>query len=215
MKKILFMMVAIAALTLVSCKKEYTITVNSNNSAYGTVTGGGSYEKGSTATITANPHDGYIFAKWQDGNTTNPRSFEVTGDATYTATFEVEPAYADAFVGEYTVEGSGTLNNIPVIGTYTLDIPATDATIAKVGNSNAVELTMAGQTVSGYVDASGLHVDPIVINQTIATFNVSINVSFPTIVPPLNGQMSWVSTLSASLSGVPITGTADLVATKK
>ncbi|MBO4752089.1 MAG: T9SS type A sorting domain-containing protein [Bacteroidales bacterium] len=66
----------------------YTITANSANPAYGTVTGGGEYEEGQTATLNANAAAGYCFVQWQDGNTQNPRYVTVTGDATYTATFE-------------------------------------------------------------------------------------------------------------------------------
>ncbi|MBO4587942.1 MAG: T9SS type A sorting domain-containing protein [Bacteroidales bacterium] len=66
----------------------YTITANSNNPAWGTVSGGDEYEEGAIATLRANPNAGYCFVQWQDGNTDNPRSFTVTSNATYTATFE-------------------------------------------------------------------------------------------------------------------------------
>lgn len=56
----------------------------------GTVTGGGEYESGSTATLTATPNTGYKFKQWSDGNTSNPRTITVTGNATYTAEFEKE-----------------------------------------------------------------------------------------------------------------------------
>lgn len=67
----------------------YTLTVNSNNTAYGTVTGGGDYEAGTTATLTATPKTGYKFVKWNDGNTSATRTVTVSADATYTATFEL------------------------------------------------------------------------------------------------------------------------------
>ena len=66
----------------------FVITANSNNPAWGTVTGGGTYEDGETATLTATPAQGYCFVQWNDGNTSNPRTVTVTGNATYTATFE-------------------------------------------------------------------------------------------------------------------------------
>ena len=65
----------------------YTLTVNSNDASMGTVTGGGSYLAGSTATLTAIPNHGYSFVQWQDGNTQNPRTVTVTADTTYIATF--------------------------------------------------------------------------------------------------------------------------------
>lgn len=66
----------------------YTITVNSSNTNRGTVSGGGSnLASGTTTTIEANPKAGYQFKQWNDGNTENPRTIVVTGNATYTATF--------------------------------------------------------------------------------------------------------------------------------
>ena len=66
----------------------YTVTVNVNDATMGTVTGGGSYAEGSTCTITANANEGYRFVKWDDDVTTNPRTFTVTANVTFTAIFE-------------------------------------------------------------------------------------------------------------------------------
>lgn len=66
-------------------KKSYTISVSGTN---GAVTGGGTYEYGTTATLTATPNTGYKFVRWNDNNTQNPRTITVTGDTTYTAYFE-------------------------------------------------------------------------------------------------------------------------------
>ena len=66
---------------------QYTITANANPSAGGTVTGAGQYYGSATCTLTAVPNTGYEFVNWNDGNTQNPRSFTVTGNATYTANF--------------------------------------------------------------------------------------------------------------------------------
>ena len=67
---------------------SYTITALSADETMGTVTGGGLYDYASTATLTAVPEEGYISTQWQDGNTQNPRQVSVSGDATYTASFE-------------------------------------------------------------------------------------------------------------------------------
>ena len=68
----------------------YTVTAISNNDAYGTVSGGGRYEEGTVAVLTAMPNGDYYFVSWQDGNTDNPRTVIVAADATYIATFEAE-----------------------------------------------------------------------------------------------------------------------------
>ena len=65
-----------------------TITVSSANDSMGTVLGGGEYEFGASATITAIPNESYSFVSWNDGNTDNPRTITVTEDATYIAIFE-------------------------------------------------------------------------------------------------------------------------------
>ena len=64
---------------------NYTITVKAGIG--GTVSGGGTFEAGKTATITATANVGYKFKQWNDGNTSASRSVTVTGNATYTAEF--------------------------------------------------------------------------------------------------------------------------------
>ena len=104
-----------ATYTATFTQDTYTITTNANPPAGGTVTGGGSnFHYGETCTLTATPASGYEFAGWQDGNTANPRSFTVTGNATYTATFnEVGTTYYTVSAnvnptGAGTVSGTGT-----------------------------------------------------------------------------------------------------------
>ena len=88
----------------------YTISTNVTPAGAGTVAGGGSYEAGSSVTLTATPNTGYSFSQWQDGNTQNPRTITVSGDATYTATFTQDPytvsVYANPTNGG-TVSGGG------------------------------------------------------------------------------------------------------------
>lgn len=91
---------------------SYTITVKSNNTNYGTASGGGSYNRGSTATLTATAKTGYTFSQWNDGEKTNPRNITVTGDATYTAQF-TENKYTIAFNGNGSTGGSmSSLTNV-------------------------------------------------------------------------------------------------------
>ena len=70
-----------------ACKKEYTITVQSNNEEWGSVNGSGKYSKGTVVSIKAIAKDGYKFVAWQDDNTENPRNITIKNNATYTATF--------------------------------------------------------------------------------------------------------------------------------
>ena len=75
---------------------QYTISVLSNDSSYGVVSGGGTYDEGRQVTITATANSGYRFKEWNDGNTDNPRVITVTQDESYIAVFEkFEPEYVD------------------------------------------------------------------------------------------------------------------------
>ncbi|MBP5711006.1 MAG: hypothetical protein J6W84_08555 [Bacteroidales bacterium] len=81
----------LVVMTLTGCKKQYTITVQSNNNAWGTVTGGGTYYDGDQATLSAIPAAGYYFISWQDGDKSNPRTITVSTNAVYIATFSDDP----------------------------------------------------------------------------------------------------------------------------
>lgn len=72
-------------------KNKYTLTVNAGTG--GTVTGGGTYEHGTSVTIKATPNNGYKFVKWSDGNTNATRTITVTGSAIYTAEFATKVTY--------------------------------------------------------------------------------------------------------------------------
>ncbi len=66
-----------------------TLTVTSNNTNYGTVTGGGTYNYNTSVTLTATPKTGYHFVQWSDGNTNASRTVTATANASYQATFAV------------------------------------------------------------------------------------------------------------------------------
>jgi uncharacterized repeat protein (TIGR02543 family) len=44
--------------------RQYTLTASANPSAGGSVSGGGAYDSGSTATLTAPANSGYVFTGW-------------------------------------------------------------------------------------------------------------------------------------------------------
>ena len=71
--------------TYEATKNKYIISADAIN---GKVEGAGEYEYGDIVDLTAIPDEGYIFYKWSDGVTDNPRTVTVTENATYTALFE-------------------------------------------------------------------------------------------------------------------------------
>lgn len=67
---------------------NYKVSLVASPSEGGTVSGEGTYQSGTSVTLTATPKTGYKFVQWNDGNTSATRTITVTGNATYTATFE-------------------------------------------------------------------------------------------------------------------------------
>ena len=80
--------------------ETFTVTVNSNNEAWGTVTGSGTYAAGATATLAAVPATNCLFVKWNDEVTDNPRSITVASDVTYTAYFAEKAGGTFSFSGK-------------------------------------------------------------------------------------------------------------------
>jgi hypothetical protein len=84
----------LAGMAFASCEKEnikptkYAVKVVSANEQMGKAYGGGEYDGGEVVRIWGTPEVGYQFDRWNDGNTENPRSITVEGDATYTAYFK-------------------------------------------------------------------------------------------------------------------------------
>ena len=85
--------VSLSGNVVASGATQYTITANASPAAGGTVSGAGNYYEGLTCTLNAIANTGYEFQGWSDGNTENPRSFTVTGNASYTAMFAEIPVY--------------------------------------------------------------------------------------------------------------------------
>ena len=77
-----------AAITLSSCTKTYHITVKAEDTSMGTAFGTGDYEPNSEVEIEARAHSGYVFVRWKDGNTDNPRKVRVSSDLIFIACFE-------------------------------------------------------------------------------------------------------------------------------
>ena len=87
---------------------SYTIVL-STDIEKGSVSGGGLYEDGEIVRISATPKVGYLFARWSDGNTENPRKITVESELSLTAEFtavcRLSVLSNDATMG--TVKGSG------------------------------------------------------------------------------------------------------------
>jgi hypothetical protein len=97
--------------------------------------------------LTATPVGGYVFEKWSDDNTDNPRTITVNGAAAYTAIFKVAPARVFAYNLDVVDNGDET---------YTLSfIPNANATSGRVilynddTKAQIHEATIAGTIAKG------------------------------------------------------------------
>ena len=75
-------------LTAEFAHNQYSITTTSSHSERGTTQGDTTVNYLEDITISATANYGYHFAKWNDGNTDNPRVVQATEDKTYTAQFD-------------------------------------------------------------------------------------------------------------------------------
>lgn len=69
---------------------KFTITAVASPTNGGTVSGGGSYNSGTSVTLTATAASGYKFTKWSTGSTNASITVTATANATYTAYFEAD-----------------------------------------------------------------------------------------------------------------------------
>ena len=90
--------------------KKHTLTVRSANESQGSVSGGGTFDEGSTQTVRATPKTGFAFDKWNDGSTQNPRTVKLTSDFTLTASFKTATT-GGGDQGSGGDQGGGTLGD--------------------------------------------------------------------------------------------------------
>lgn len=105
----------------------FQVNVLSSDSTLGSVTGGGTYESYSFATLAAIPVANYHFAYWLSGSDTitdNPYTFSVSADSTIVAYFAI-----DSFGVNLSANGGGTVSGggmYPIGGTATITATASD-----------------------------------------------------------------------------------------
>lgn len=146
---------------------QYTITTSVSPSGSGSVSGGGTYDVGSTITLTATPSTGYTFSTWQDGVRTASRSITVQSSVTYTATFTKI---------EYSVQSNLTncsLSNSSVVAehgsTYT-----TNVTPVSGYEIDSVTVTMGGTNITSSVYSNGVISIASVTGNIVITATASV-----------------------------------------
>lgn len=116
----------------------YTITTAVTPAGSGSVTGGGTYVKGSTVELNAIPNAGYEFQKWNDGVTTNPRTVTVSKNTSYKAYFKTATVIPDLH-GDIVVDGK--VNNLDIHALVDAYLNNTQATqVTDLDNDGALSI---------------------------------------------------------------------------
>ena len=76
--------------TALFAKNQYTLTLQSDDVAHGSVIGGGVFDYLDTVAIEATAVEHYHFVLWNDGNTDNPRQYVLIGNDTLIAIFAID-----------------------------------------------------------------------------------------------------------------------------
>lgn len=188
-----------ATYTATFTQDNYTITTGANPPAGGNVTGGGTFHYGETCTLTATPASNYEFAGWQDGNTDNPRSFTVTGNATYTATFNEVGSTYFTVTANVVPSGAGTVSGT---GTY-----EAGSVIMLTANANQ------GYTFDHWNDGSTANPRSVTVNNDLSftayfthnSYTITVNAS-PAGAGSVSGGGSYYYGDYATLSATAYTG---------
>lgn len=140
----------------------YAVTATANDAAMGTIAGAGEYGKGSTATLTATPKDGYLFVNWTKGGevvaTTQAYSFTVTEAVALVANFEAAPEEVHNVTVSYVCGG----NKIAV-----------DQTVAAVGVTTAK--TVEAPEIWGYTFSSWILGEDVTSADALTSSTIDIN----------------------------------------
>ena len=147
----------------------YTVSVSSANTSMGTVSGGGTYEEGATATVTATPKSGYKFTKWSNGSTANPYTFTVTSDVSLTAYFEQsstpQPESSTfwnmsdaAFNSLGTINSNKTINGLTIYATSSKNV-VIDESAQEIDGLSFTHRLKFGGTGSSDARCLSFHVD--------------------------------------------------------
>ena len=157
-----------ATFTATFAADQYTLTVVANDETMGSVSGSGTYNYGTTATLTATANEGFRFVEWNDGNTSDVRTITVTESATYIATFEETVIDIDSVTFVLSLNDNTMGYTTPDAGTYTFALGET---------FEATAYPNEGHNFVGWiVDNDTLRDNTLFIEVTEEMLNTTINV---------------------------------------
>ena len=192
----------------------YTLSVSSNSTTYGTVTGSGAYVSGDTATITATETATGRFLSWSDGNSDISRTISIFSDTALRANFVSKakgflPVIREHLVKMWTQIKAyfSASTGASHIGVPTNNINATTVAdvVTSIGEPNGIatlgqdgkltEEQMGGSTLSG---SAGSSTQPVYLDDgTITACGNSLAVS-------ITGSAAKVGVATVGSSNQPV-----------
>ncbi|NVO20858.1 MAG: T9SS type A sorting domain-containing protein [Bacteroidetes bacterium] len=183
----------------------HTVTVSASPSNMGTVSGGGVYGEGLSATVTATAGSSYMFVNWtQNGNilSTNPvYTFTVAGDIDLVANFVQGSLSVTAMASPPdggTISGSGSF---PYGSTVTLNAFPNEAYTFYDWTENGTEIGTSSTLVLTNVTAN----HNLVANFMIKSFSISATAS-PVNAGTVTGGATYSYGSNATLTAAPNSG---------
>ena len=152
-------------------QQQYTISVSANPSNGGSVTGGGTYNQGTTCTVHATANSGFTFTNWTENGTqvsTNANySFTVTGNRNLVANFAQNTHTIQASAGANgIITPSGTVTVAHGANQTFSMIPDADYEVQEVyidGSpvGSMTSYTFTNVTTDHYIHVTFMHVDAV------------------------------------------------------
>lgn len=184
---------------------SYLVTVAPNPIAGGSVSGGGIYYAGTTATVTAVPSTGYTFINWtENGNVVSTNasySFTVTGDRNLVANFTIQ---------QFMINTSSNPANGGTTGGGGAYNYGSQATVSATQNTNWAFINW---TENGYVVSTSLDYTftvttnrNLVANFTQLPTYLVTTTSAPAEGGTTSGGGNYISGQIATVSAIPNTG---------
>ncbi len=164
----------------------YTLTLTSESSEYGTITGAGTYDYKEDVTVVATPNTGYVFSGWYNG------SSKVSSNSTYTFTMPYNNLTLEAKFG---------------YASYTLTLNRNNTSAGAVSGSGSKlyksEVTITATTNTGYTFDGWYNGESQLTDEASYTFTMpSENVTYTAKWTPLK----YTITLDNQVEGLTISG---------